>query len=122
MLTNLMYLYSRGYFDNMTDSSNNLDVEESDESLFLKLSIPGYKKEEITISVDNNRLYISGKKTEDTKKTIYWIKTHPNEYSKTINIPDKYDLNTISAKLENGILLIEINKLKERKKRTIEIS
>lgn len=78
------------------------------------LEVPGFSKEDLKISLDNRVVHVEGKKEilgnnyEIDKKFVL-----PNE---SLNQEDP-----ITAKIENGLLFINLNKNKKEKKKTIEI-
>lgn len=79
--------------------------------------VPGFKKDEINLSVENGVLSITCKKQSvNTEKT--WFE---NDFTKSIYLPDGLDPTRISAKLEDGILTINIPYEEKAKSHKIEI-
>jgi HSP20 family protein len=87
-----------------------------DDSYLLEFAAPGYEKDEIKISVNGDVLTLSVdiKKSDET----FW-KTSFNE---KFRIPKDADGENIKAKLDKGILTVEVFKMKEEKSlKTIKI-
>lgn len=82
------------------------DISETDESFFLGLSVPGFEKQNISISVEENVLSVKGERRLNEEKEVFENK---------FNLPKNVELNSISAKAENGILNVEIPKAKQQK-------
>jgi HSP20 family molecular chaperone IbpA len=78
------------------------------------LEVPGFSKEDLKISLDNRIVHVEGKKEilgsnyEIDKKFVL-----PNE---SLNSDDP-----ITAKIENGLLFINLNKKKKEQQKKIEI-
>lgn len=67
-----------------------------DKTLTIEIELAGVKKEDITIKFEKNNLIVNSKKKEIA-------------YTKTVTIDEKYNLDSTSAKYENGLLTITIN-------------
>lgn len=82
-------------------------------SYTLRLEIPGYSKEQVSLSLTERDLTISAE-NPDTKMS----------YERTISLPETVDETAITAKLEHGILELGFPKAKveEPVARTIEIT
>lgn len=91
------------------------NIHETTNKYTIQIAIPGFAKEQITLENAGNNLVIAGELTEkvyDEKKSI---KVHQQEFlvapfKRKFTIPASYDVNKAVAKLENGILTIQIEK------------
>jgi HSP20 family protein len=83
----------------------------------------GYAKENIKISVTDDVLYVSGTRTVDEEslpnfsKQEYPIKS----FERMLNLNGQVDINAISAKQEEGVLVITLPKNVEAQKPSQEI-
>ena len=84
-------------------------VRETDTSHEIDFIVPGFKKEEISVSVEGKNLVVEAKKGD--KETKY------TKYNKSIYFPN--GVESISAKLENGILTVSIPKEKTKKDKIV---
>lgn len=87
----------------------NSEIRETDTSHEIYFIVPGFKKEEISVSVDGKNLIVEAKKGDNETKYT--------KYNKSIYFPNGFE--GISAKLENGILTVSIPKEKTKKDKIV---
>jgi HSP20 family protein len=80
----------------------------------LVAQVPGLSKEDITMSVENNTLKVSGQK-EISKNLSTAI-------NKEFKIGNDVNQSKISAKVENGVLYIDLPKAKDKTAKIIKIN
>jgi HSP20 family protein len=75
----------------------------------LEIALPGFSKEEIQVDIQQDQLIIKATPTatENNVKT-YHREFNLNEKSIQFHLNDNMDASAIQAKLENGILLVQI--------------
>lgn len=82
------------------------------------VNVPGIKKENISIILDNGILNISVDDSESLNKDKkYLLKERDTKYSRSFKL-DNVDLDNINAEIENGQLFIN---LKKNQSKSIEI-
>ena len=91
------------------------DVRETENSYELDIDLPGFKKDEITIQLDNGYLSISAAKgldKDEEKKNSKYIRRerYAGAMSRTFYVGDNLTQQDIKAKFENGILKISVPK------------
>ena len=92
------------------------DVFEKDDSFVIEMDLPGMKKEDIKVEVEENRVTISGERTAE--ETDHRISSRQfGAFSKTICLPETADMETMMAKYENGVLALIVNKKVEYQNR-----
>ncbi len=109
------------FYDSLEDSSANrflpqANILENEKSYELQLAVPGLKKDDFNIDLEDGKLYISGeRKTVSSDE----IKIHQQEinhgsFKRVFHLPENVDPNKISASYVDGILNLKI--LKDEKK------
>ncbi len=98
-----------------------VNVKESDKGYVMEIAAPGLKKEYCRVSIDkdgNLNLKIEDKfehkeedKAEDKKEHYLRREFNYSNYEQTYVLPEDVDKEKISAKVENGILTIDLPKM-----------
>lgn len=108
-------------FNNMfyrEDEGFLMDLKKEDYGYQAVCEIPGVKKEDIKLEIENNILTISANKnTQKDKKYILSEISHAN-YKRSINLAD-VKVDNIKAKYENGVLTIDIYTIENQVKKYI---
>jgi HSP20 family protein len=101
-----------------------IDVAENENESVIVAELPGVKKEDISISVENGWLTLKGerKATESSEiKRVLHREIAYVPFSRSIKLPHAVNVNNISAELANGILRVSLPKAEEIRARAIEI-
>ena len=97
-----------------TARSPALGVAENDRAYSVKLEMPGVKKEDVKVTVDGRRVTVQAQsQTEEEKKEgdrIVYRERSVASYARTFTLPVEVDQAGANAKLENGVLLLELPK------------
>ncbi len=121
-------LPSRVFFDNFFDDFESpkkldkmmkCDIYEEDNNYVIEMDVPGFKKEDINMELDDGYLKISAEKKSDSeeKDGKKYVRRERHCYSKCErqfyvgNIKDE----DIKAKFKDGILKISVPKEEEKK-------
>jgi len=105
-----------------------VDVREDADHLYVEADMPGYKKEEVDINIENQMLTISAEhksQTEQkTEKKGAWLlrERRYSRFQRSFTLPTTVDPQSVSAKLNDGVLTITLNKREETKPRRITVS
>lgn len=89
------------------------DIKESDTKYTIEMDLPGFKKENINLSLKNGYLEISAKdereSNEEEEKYLHRERFY-GECSRNFYVGDKVKEEDIDAEFKNGILKVEIPK------------
>ena len=88
------------------------NIKETKDNYIMELLVPGFTREDIDINLKDEYLTITVSK--DEKEEEYLLKEINNYSFKRSYYVGKVELTDIKAKLENGILTLTINKIKEK--------
>lgn len=93
-----------------------VNTREGEFAYHIDVDLPGIKKEDINIDIDNGKLTISGQrdiKEEVKEEDYYKVETSFGKFQRLFTIPDKADVENISASCENGVLEVTIPKVEK---------
>ena len=85
------------------------EITHDDDGATIKLKVPGFNKKSIDISVDSEHLTIEGKTDDDS-------------FTKRYAIDNKFDFDSIDAKVADGLLTLILPYKAEVKPRKIKVS
>lgn len=100
------------------------DIYENDNEIMVKAELPEVKKEDVTVSVENNVLMIHGERKfeENVKKENYHrVERRYGEFTRSFTLPGFADASKINAEFKDGILRVSIPKREEAKPKQIEV-
>ena len=103
-----------------------LEAHETGDAFCVDLDLPGIDREDVTVELAGTQLRIHGERRwEKTRKKHRDGGTHTEEgrfdYSVSVPADIKFDADAIRAKLEKGVLQIEIPKIEPTPAKRIEI-
>ena len=101
-----------------------VDITETDDAYQVTVELPGMKKDDINISLENNQLTVSGErkfKDEKKDKKYHRVESRFGKFSRTFTLPQNVDEESINAKYEDGLLKIDIQKAEDKVSKKIEI-
>jgi len=104
------------------------DYSEGENNFYLDVEIPGVKKEDVKIKLENNILIVSGEKkipvNENQKKNYLRKERNYGTFKRSFMFQSAVNPDECTANFENGVLFISIGKLtkKNNKERVININ
>lgn len=119
-------LYPDYGFDEMSENlSIPVEVRDKKDEYDVRAELPGVKKEDLDIEINDNYLTISATKSEEKneeEKTYKKSEFSYGEFSRTLYLPQDVDTDKIDAKLEHGVLKLVIPKLNKEDKSVKKIT
>ena len=89
----------------------NTDVYSTDEGIVVKVELPGMKSENLEITVEGNRLRISGNRPDccrAPKCTFLVMEISYGPFESVLELPPGFDLSQAKAVYVNGFLRIDV--------------
>jgi HSP20 family protein len=89
------------------------DMEDLGDKYEVTLEAPGIPKDKITVKAGTNYIDLSGeneKKTEEKRKNYLYNERSYSSLRRRISTPEEIDPSKIDAKMENGVLHIQVPK------------
>lgn len=99
-----------------------MDVREEDGKILVDAEMPGFNKDEIDVSLDNGVLSISAERREEpTKGTSHLRERRYARVQRSVALPADVDEDKIEARLDNGVLHLEMPETSEQQGRKITV-
>jgi len=114
-------------FSSMIAPSFKVDIGEDEKAIYLSADLPGVRKEDVKVSMEEDVLNISAEREqqeEEKKKNFHRLERSWGCMSRSFTIGNHVDAEHISASYDNGVLKVVIPKLEheESKGREIKVS
>ncbi len=90
-----------------------VDIYETDKEIVLKAELPDIRQEDIRVSVDNNRLSITGERkfeSEVKRENYHRIERSYGTFARTFTLPPTVDQDNIRAEYKQGVLTVSLPK------------
>jgi HSP20 family protein len=115
-----------GSFGTATNARNyapDVDVRSSEDRVLFYFDVPGVKKEDIEITLENGVLTVKGSRKFDpgTAKEQLLLGRSYGTFTRSFSLPENMDDEKLTANLTDGVLAVEIPKLQKAKPRRIQI-
>ena len=101
-----------------------VNVTENENFFYLEAETPGMQDKDINIEVHNGVLTIQGHKENesDRNKENYHIREfNKQSFERSFKLSDLIDTGKVAAKIENGVLRVDLPKHEQVKPRKIEV-
>ncbi|MFO7861348.1 MAG: Hsp20/alpha crystallin family protein [Desulfosalsimonas sp.] len=101
-----------------------VDTYEKDDAIMIKAELPGVKKDDISIDVNNGVLSIKGerKHEEDVNEDNYYRRERfYGKFQRAFTLPDNADPDKIEAGFKDGVLEVKVPKTEQSKGKKVEI-
>ena len=114
--------------DNAAAGTFAVDIHERGDQLVVEADLPGFKKDQIDISVEQGVLTIEAERQtpEPTgegngNKRQHVAERRYSRVSRRFSLPSAYDTQGIDATLTDGVLTVKLQKREESKPRKVEV-
>lgn len=113
-------MFDDPFFTSNDSTMMKTDIKEKDNNFELVVDLPGFKKDDIKMSIDDGYLTINAKQEENNDKKdkdgkYVRRERYFGECSRSFYVGDDISEEDIKAKYKNGTLKIEIPKMEEKK-------
>lgn len=102
-----------------------LDIMTTPDELVVKASLPGWKPEDVEITLTGSTLVIAGELKEEARRdNESWVlnEIRRSSFSRTLELPEGLLGDRATASFENGVLTLRMPKAEEVKPKQIKIS
>jgi HSP20 family protein len=110
----------------VADWSPSADISETDTAYLIKAEIPGVKKEDVKVTIQDGMLTMQGERKmekEEKGKKFHRIERSYGSFMRSFRLPDDADENSVKAEFKEGMLDITVAKsAKASKNKSIDVS
>ena len=102
-----------------------VDILETDGEIKVVAEVPGMKREDIKISVQDNVLTLKGEKKlekEEKEKNFHRVERAHGAFERSFSLPASVQTDKVKASYKDGVLTIALPKSEETKPKEIAIS
>jgi len=101
-----------------------VDVVENKENFIVRAELPGMKKDDVKLTLENSVLTLSGEKRFDEKRdedNFHLRESRYGKFERSFRLTDNIDRSNIVADYKDGVLTISLPKTKESQSKEIAI-
>lgn len=112
-------------YPKLGDLSPSVDIYEEGNELVLKAELPGMSKEDLNVTITENRITIAGEKKQEEKvekKDYHWVERTHGTFSRSFRLPENVKGDDARATFKEGLLEIRVPKTEEAKSKKITVN
>ena len=100
-----------------------LDLYQNNDNVIARVELPGMRKEDIEISLQDGMLTINGERKSETSEgeKAERSERYIGKFRRSISLPTQVDANKVSANYRDGILTVTLPKAEEAKPKQIKV-
>lgn len=101
-----------------------VDVKETEDGLTVYVELPGVKKDDITISLEDNVLAVAGERRferDEKRDNFHRVERSFGKFSRSFRLPANVQGDKVDASFKDGVLVLSLPKAEEAKPRQIAI-
>ncbi len=101
-----------------------MDIVEDEDQITVKTELPGIKKDDAHVMVEDGVLTITGEKKSDREekdKNFHLVERAFGSFHRSIKLPTGVEADKAEASFEDGVLVIRIPKTEHAKPRKVQI-
>jgi HSP20 family protein len=98
--------------------------ENKDHEIVLRAELPGLKREDIDIRVENSTLTLRGERKQEkevSKESYHRVERAYGIFTRSFSLPSTVDTEKVSAAFADGILTVKLPTREEAKPRQIQV-
>lgn len=126
-MSDMVNEFEKGFSFEYGGFAPRIDISEDSQHLFIQAELAGIKKEDVKVKInDEGVLCISGEKKRDEKfqdenNSLIRIERSYGAFNRSFMLPDNINKDSITAKFDNGVLEISLEKKEPEKPKEVQI-
>ncbi len=108
----------------LTDFSPRVEIKEKDKHYTVSAEVPGIKESDINVTLKDNNLILEGERKSESKKEeegYFSSEFSYGSFYRSIPLDEEVNPDTVKASYKDGILTVELDKVKATPQKTIKI-
>ncbi|OWM87451.1 17.4 kDa class I heat shock protein-like [Punica granatum] len=107
-------------------AATRIDWRETPEAHIFKADLPGLRKEEVKVEVEDGRvLQISGERRREREEkgdTWHRMERSTGQFTRRFRLPENAKMDQVKASMENGVLTVTVPKVEEKRSEVKKIN
>ena len=101
-----------------------VDVAESQNEIVVQVEVPGMRREEIVLTIEDNVLTLSGEKKQEALEGYRYHRAERTQgrFRRTFSLPASIDTAKVKAAYKDGLLTITLPKVEAHRPKEITVS
>lgn len=102
-----------------------IDIRQTDEAYVLEASVPGFKPEDVEVTLDQNVLTIQGTQRQETEEQKGgWVRRErrTGSFHRQVVLPAEVRADEISASFEHGVLTVTVPRAQRAQPKRIPVA
>ena len=120
----LMRQWASPFSFSETGWNPSVDVIETDDEIVVKAEIPGVNRDDIDLTVENDRMTISGEKRQEREEkgdNHFLMERSYGSFRRMFVLPPRANTENVTASYKDGILTVTIPKAEATKGKKVDI-
>ena len=108
----------------LADWAPAVDISEDDKEFVIKAELPGLKRDEVKVTVEDGVLSISGERKtekEEKNKKFHRVERSYGSFLRSFSLPEGADATQVNAEFADGVLNVHLAKTPKAQPKTIEV-
>jgi len=109
----------------MADWTPSVDISETDSAYLIKGEIPGVKKEDVKVTIQDGMLTIQGERKQEKEekgKKFHRVERCYGSFMRSFRVPDDADENKVGAEFKDGMLNVTLPISAKAKSKAVNVS
>lgn len=109
----------------VADWAPSVDISETDAAFLIKGEIPGVKKEDVKVAIQDGMLTIQGERRQEKEekgRKFHRVECSYGSFMRSFRVPDDVDESKVKAEFKDGMLNITLPKSAKSKPKAVNIS
>ncbi len=101
-----------------------VDISEDDKEFIIKAELPGLKRDEVKVTVEDGVLSIAGERKsekEEKNKKFHRVERSYGSFLRSFTLPEGADATKVNAEFTDGVLNVRLAKTPKAQPKTIEV-